>query len=322
MTHKDEIAQAISGGAKPRINRWLLGKESEVSKRILCIYHGNCQDGFGAAWAMRYWMPKAEIEFFPGKYGEPAPDVTNRVVYMLDFSYKRDIMGKILQDAATFCLLDHHKSAMEDLAELDDPRRGRINFDMKRSGAGLAWDYFSKGAKRPPLINHIEDRDLWRFNLKGTREIAAALFSYPYDFSVWDTLMTIDPERLFEEGVAIERKHFKDIEELVTETIRPMVIGGHEVPVANIPYTMSSDACRTLLKRQPASFSACYQDMARGRVFSLRSEPDGADVSAIAVGYGGGGHRNAAGFTMPIGWEGDRDDRYIASQLMPGENMK
>jgi nanoRNase/pAp phosphatase (c-di-AMP/oligoRNAs hydrolase) len=40
------------------------------------------------------------------------------------------------------------------------------------------------------------------------------------------------------------------------------------------------------------------------RIFSLRSVGD-FDVSAIAKIYGGGGHKNAAGFTVPIGWEGE-----------------
>lgn len=299
------MKEELIAQSKPVMQEHLIGKESEVSKRIICIYHANCVDGFGAAWSMKYWMPKAEIEFMPYKYGMPAPDVKNRIVYVLDFSFDRETTAKMLQDAAVFILLDHHKSAMENLEGLDKPRRGRINFDMHHSGAALAWDYFSGGIRRPPLIDHIEDRDLWKFKLKGTREINAALFSYPYDFAVWDQLMAVDVQRLYEEGVAIERKHFKDIEELVTESLRWMRIGGEIVPVANLPYTLSSDACRTLLRRRPAPFSACYMDMERGRVFSLRSEEDGSDVSAIAQLYGGGGHKHAAGFTVPIGWEGD-----------------
>jgi nanoRNase/pAp phosphatase (c-di-AMP/oligoRNAs hydrolase) len=41
-------------------------------------------------------------------------------------------------------------------------------------------------------------------------------------------------------------------------------------------------------------------------VFSLRSDRNGRDVAAIAEGYGGGGHRHAAGFQVPFGWQGDR----------------
>lgn len=33
----------------------------------LCIYHGNCADGFGAAWAVRHALGD-EVEFYPGTY--------------------------------------------------------------------------------------------------------------------------------------------------------------------------------------------------------------------------------------------------------------
>jgi uncharacterized protein len=109
---------------------------------------------------------------------------------------------------------------------------------------------------------------------------------------------------MISEGGAIERKHFKDIEELLKITTRRMVIGGVEVPVANLPYTMSSDAAGALAKNSP--FGACYFDRPDARVFSLRSRgPEGADVSEIGARYGGGGHKNAAGFQAPLGWEGD-----------------
>jgi uncharacterized protein len=84
---------------------------------------------------------------------------------------------------------------------------------------------------------------------------------------------------------------------------RRMNIGGHNVPVANLPYTLSSDAGHLMGKGEP--FAACYMDDPTGRTFSLRSAPDGIDVSEIAKNYGGGGHKHAAGFKVPIGWEGD-----------------
>lgn len=76
-----------------------------------------------------------------------------------------------------------------------------------------------------------------------------------------------------------------------------MVIDGFDVPVANLPYTLSSDAGHLMAQGEP--FAACYWDTPAGRVFSLRSSDAGEDVSAVAKTYGGGGHRNAAGFQVP-----------------------
>jgi oligoribonuclease NrnB/cAMP/cGMP phosphodiesterase (DHH superfamily) len=103
-------------------------------------------------------------------------------------------------------------------------------------------------------------------------------------------------DALAKEGHAIERKHFKDIEELTKVVTRRMNIGGYNVPIANLPYTLTSDAGHLLAKGEP--FAGCYWDTPQGRVFSLRSTDEGLDVSAISKRYGGGGHRNAAGFRV------------------------
>jgi uncharacterized protein len=258
----------------------------------MCIYHGNCADGFGAAWVVRKAL--GDIEFHAGKYQEAPPDVTGKDVVMVDFSYKRPVLLEMAEKANSILILDHHKTAIEDLVDL--PANVIAKFDIGRSGAMLAWDHFFPERSPPPLLLHIEDRDLWRFALEKTRQIQANVFSHPYDFDVWDALMAAEASELASDGEAIERKHFKDIRELLGVTTRQMIIGGHLVPVANLPYTMSSDAGHELAKGWP--FGACYWDTPDGRVFSLRSTDEGEDVSVIAKQYGGGGHRNASGFKV------------------------
>lgn len=262
----------------------------------ICIYHNNCADGFGAAAVVRKSL-RDSVSFFGATYQEPPPDVTNEDVIMVDFSYKRPVLLEMAAKAKSILIIDHHKTAQEDLVDL--PPNVAAIFDMEHSGAMLTWLHFFPALYPPQLLLHIEDRDLWRFALPGTREIQAALFSYPYDFTVWDTFMaTDDLDRLHCEGAAIERKHHKDIRELLAATTREMIIGGHRVPVANLPYTMSSDAGHELAKGKP--FAACYWDTPDGRVFSLRSNADGVDVSTVAKEYGGGGHRSAAGFKVSL----------------------
>lgn len=268
--------------------------------KTLCIYHGNCADGFGAAWVVRKALGEDNVEFYPGVYQTEPPDVTGRDVVMVDFSYKRPVIAEMLQKAKSLTIIDHHKSAMEDLANVDIGAKCsvQIHFDLNHSGAMLAWLHYFGLTTPPALLRHIEDRDLWRFHMPATREVQAALFSYPYDFKVWDTLMTTPIPELFAEGAAIERKHFKDIEELLKVCQRRLNIGFCEVPAASLPYTMSSDAGHIMSKGE--AFAACYYDTPAGRCFSLRSAEDGFDVSEIAKLYGGGGHKHAAGFTVPM----------------------
>lgn len=297
----------------------------------LCIYHGNCADGFAAAWVVRKFFGDSNVDFHPGVYQMPPPDVGGRDVVMVDFSYKRPALEQMAASARSILILDHHKTAAHDLsgypAPPPPPELGSstiydqygwmpdsgvyATFDMERSGAMITWDHFftmvnGHRIAPPSLLEHIQDRDLWLFKLEGTREIQANVFSYPYDFEVWDKLMATDPQILRAEGAAIERKHHKDIAELVGVAKRMMIIGGVEMPVANLPYTLSSDAGHMMAKGVLGGAAACYMDTPDGRVFSLRSAPDGIDVSDIAKRYGGGGHKHAAGFKMPIGWEGEQ----------------
>lgn len=268
----------------------------------ICIYHSNCADGFGAALIVRAALG-GQVDFHPGKYGEAPPEVTGRDVIIVDFSYKRDVMISIIESCDQLTVLDHHKSAEAELAGLSQlSKKVFIEFDMNRSGAMMAWDFYFPDEPAPKLIKHIQDRDLWKFKLEGTRQIQAALFSYPYDFDVWMKLLANDDavEALYSDGVAIERKYLKDLDELLKHEPRTMVIGGYTVPVANLPYFMASDAGNRLALNQP--FAAIYSDIKDNRLFSLRScsGEHEVDVSEIAGQYGGGGHKNAAGFKVPL----------------------
>jgi uncharacterized protein len=300
----------------------------------LCIYHGNCADGFTSAWVVRAKFAEIgeDVEFHAGVYQNAPPDVTGRDVLLVDFSYKLAVMREIRAKARSVLVIDHHKTAIDDLQPIAipvpdyriqewldcDPVPEAVGavFDLERSGAGLTWDFMFPTTKRPKLVDHVEDRDLWRFKLPFTREIQAAVFSYPYEFEIWDRLADsfdqFGNSSLVTEGQAIERKHHKDIAELTKVVARPMKLrapwldgpapadlGFAVVPMANLPYTLTSDAGH-LLCGDTYPFAGCYWDTPEGRVFSLRSRDNGADVGEIAKQYGGGGHKHASGFRVPF----------------------
>lgn len=291
----------------------------------LCIFHANCADGFTAAWAVKRALGDV-VDFYPGVHDQSPPDVTGRDLIFVDFAYKRPVMDMLFTQAKSILVLDHHRSTATDLSSFYVPRicqsyaewlqlytdvsscQVHAVFDMERSGAQIAWDFFHPNHPRPKLVDYVGERDLWKFRLPATREVTSWIFSHEYTFDIWDYLdRTIcDPDglqRAIDLGGVLEQKHHKDVAELVLRTRRRMIIAGVDVPVANIPYTLSSDAGSLMAQGEP--FAACYTDNPSGRVFSLRSADDGVDVSAVAAVYGGGGHEHSAGFQMPIGWEGD-----------------
>lgn len=276
--------------------------------KAMVIYHGNCADGFAAAWVCRRHFKDSldQVEFVAGVYQTLPPDVTDLNVYIVDFSYKKDVIVKMIAQCKSLTIIDHHKSAIDDLRELNHPKL-MMFLGLHNSGSMLCWKYFFGEEPYPPLLGIIQHRDLWKFSNPPTayddevREIQANIFSYPYDFEVWNGMMALshDDQTLSSfqnEGRAIERKHFKDIAELTKVGRRRAIIADYDVPVVNLPYTMSSDAGHAMAIGEP--FAACWMEMKEGIVFSLRSAEDGVDVSEVAKKFGGGGHKNAAGFKI------------------------
>jgi oligoribonuclease NrnB/cAMP/cGMP phosphodiesterase (DHH superfamily) len=264
----------------------------------IVIYHGNCQDGFTAAWAI--WKVHPDWDFYPGKYQEDPPDVTDRVVYFVDFSYKRPVILEMAKKAQDITILDHHKSAEADLVDL--PSNVFVHFDTNKSGARLAWEHFHSSEKAPPLLLRVEDRDLWRFRYEDTKDVSAYLFSQNYEFETWDYMMRLstdehDLDEMAGYGYVILLKQAKDIDELLQNKFK-IVLGGTEVWTANLPYTLCSEAGNILSQGEP--FSSTFYLDGQSAIFSLRSDEDGVDVSEIAKQYGGGGHKHAAGFKVPF----------------------
>lgn len=296
--------------------------------KLLCIYHGHCDDGFAAAWCVREALGEKLVEFYAGQYQRVPPDVTGRHVLLVDFSYKRHVLLEMAAKARSIVILDHHKTAQEDLAGFQEPAPysewsdGTLKsvkdgnppiaalFDMNRSGAGLAWDFFFPDVSRPQFIDYVEDRDLWRKSLPRGDEFTIALRSYPQDFAVWDQLVG-QVTGLMNEGDAIQRFYRLRVEELKRSAyLADIRLPGTDGPapsdigivvtcaIANAPYFAASEVAGELCEMSGAEFGACYFEVGPGRwAYSLRARGD-FDVSAIAKQFGGGGHKAASGFTV------------------------
>ena len=250
------------------------------------LYHADCLDGFGAAWAL--WKKYPDARYRPVEHGQPPPSgLENDHVVMVDFSYPREVVEKLAGSTASLRILDHHVTAQAALAGLP-----YAYFDMKKSGAVLAWEW-AHPEPAPWLLQYIQDKDLWEWRLPNSREINAALDSYPFDFQVWDGL---SQDMLEIEGRAILRREDVLITKIVKESVL-VEFEGETVPAVYSP-VMTSQIGERLCRDYP--FCIIWHQRDGRRYFSLRSKPGTVDVSAIAARHGGGGHVNAAGFSIPL----------------------
>ena len=256
---------------------------------MIVIYHDNCVDGFTAAWVARTVYPGAT--FVPAQYGQDPPNLVGQDVLIVDFSYPRETLLRMHASAKSIRVLDHHKSAQADLSELDF-----CLFDMDRSGAGLAWDELrGDGEPRLALVDYVEDRDLWRWKLPASREISAFIGSWEKSFERWSIVaeeLETQRDRAVAEGGAILRALNGYVAHKVPlATI--FQLGNYLVPVINTTHA-TSELVGKLSEGHPFA-AGWFQDGAGSFIYSLRSRGD-FDVSEVAKAFGGGGHRNAAGF--------------------------
>ncbi len=314
----------------------------------LVIYHASCADGFGAAFAA--WLKLGdEAEYVAKRYGDGLEEVFShppREVYVVDFSFPKEVMDDLFAHATRGVWLDHHKTSrlyaeekcggsIGDRAERHNKALDIIH-DNDKSGAMLAWEYFHPDTEVPMLIKHIDDYDRWQFKLDGTKEFNKALWSYaPWTFEQWHSWTfqldhNLDGPYLsnhitapfIKEGAAILRAHDQNVESVVKGAARACKLlhikeqdaswyATHEHweaefdvnavgLAANCPPHLTSDVGHELAN-QSGTFGLCWtlnKDKPVANC-SLRSNGD-YDVSAIAKAFGGGGHRNAAGFEVPI----------------------
>ena len=297
----------------------------------LVIYHDNCADGFGAAFAA--WLKFGdEAEYRACQYGrddfEEGETVQGREVYILDFSFPRDMMEWLFAGAKKVVWLDHHKTAFEmwcggipDVGIWREdswhdgatPRSHYILLDNNKSGAMIAWEYFHPEKEVPMLIKHIDDYDRWQFKLENTKPFIKALWSYaPWSFEQWRTEFAEGYYGFIKEGAAILRAHEQNVDAIIEGAVRYCKLTG-PIPLscadlddeskkglaANCPPHLASDVGHELANRS-GTYGLLWHINTEGKCLcSLRSNGS-YDVSDIAKAFGGGGHKNAAGFQVDI----------------------
>lgn len=282
--------------------------------KALVIYHAQCRDGQAAAYIAVSALRRLgiEVSHTPCAYGGPIPSVVGfDRVYIVDFSFKQDVLIDMCKSVEAVIVLDHHRTAQADLENWTEaPANLKVVFDMTRCGARITYDFFDAGVHLNvplTLIDYIQDRDLWTWKLYGSKAVSAWISTFGEGFDSFSVI--IDGfNQLGLTGVVAAGEAVLDYQKQVVEkhlkSVEVYNLLGHKVAVVNAT-TMVSEICHEALARHPeADFALSWQDLVKEnkRVFSLRGRKGGVDVSEVAKKLGGGGHASAAGFTMDMPW--------------------
>ena len=263
-------------------------------KKIVILYHSDCSDGFGAAWAA--WRKfGVRADYLAVKHQEPPPKgLRGKKIYQLDFTYFGLELKRLLKNNRV-TTIDHHISVKGEIKSVHD-----YIFDNRHSGAVLAWNFFHPGKDVPKLLSYVEDRDLWKFKLPGSRAMTLIVDLLDYDFLAWNKIAA-DLEKpqirkkYIHEGNTILKYQNNSVAKLMNKT-DIAIFEGRRIWVVNSPGLKSEIGNKLVQKRFPVAL--IWHRQGSNIYVSLRS--DGSiDVSKLAKHYGGGGHKASAGFTYP-----------------------
>ena len=307
-----------------------------TDKKPLIIYHDNCADGFGAAWAAYKKFGADGAEYLPMQYNDPRvsaahdeltfpTDVNGRDIYILDFSLPKEVTG-LLSDACmlsgtTLYIRDHHKTHFEQLGldpAVRTQTRGFFNIDLildsDKSGCVLAWELFHPDVAVPEMLLLIQDRDLWKWELDDTRDFATGLRSRPFSFAMFD-MANRSTADVINEGAAMNQLFDQQLADITARPVPVRLLISYDKPAPtglsiNCTPQFASEG-GNVLAQLSGTFGMTWCVGEKGQVFvSLRSIGD-YDVSVIAKAFGGGGHKNAAGFKTTF----DKLDFNVAGEL-------
>jgi oligoribonuclease NrnB/cAMP/cGMP phosphodiesterase (DHH superfamily) len=287
--------------------------------KVLCVYHKDCIDGYAAAWVVGHACGFENVEFVAANYGDALPVLEGREVYIVDFSYDPAELStddlKQMAKAKRLVMLDHHETAYANWKDVPLLDHWTFRYEPAMSGVGVAWRWFFGGNKAMPMpLQLIQDRDLWQFQLEGSREFHAVAVSYgllreaPTEHGWLGQLIEDTPfwlngppsDIIMIQGKAIIRDQ-KNLIQTLLQRAHLVSCRGYEVPLCQVPYDMRSDAGFWLSLKYP--FSITYDDVWSDgvRKYSFRSnKKTGIDVMKVTQPWGGGGHKHASGFTVPI----------------------
>jgi oligoribonuclease NrnB/cAMP/cGMP phosphodiesterase (DHH superfamily) len=272
-----------------------------MKKSVVVLYHMNCLDGFGSAWvAWKKFGSQAQYyAVAPHQLPSDAEKIINADVYVIDSSLSLENINKLHKQKCTVTVLDHHISSEADVKQADD-----YVFDIKHSGAMLAWNYFFPKTKTPHLITYVEDGDLWNFAYPETDLIRNMLVLQGFDLKKWNTFArnlenSQKRKKILTEGKVVEQYRNELIKQSVEHAYLVHFEGYLVYAINETTEAIRSEVAHKLYEKHPP-FAIVWALEKDAFHVSLRSNGS-VDVSVLAKKYGGGGHKAASGFLWPAG---------------------
>lgn len=301
--------------------------------KFIIFAHSSCTDGLVAASIMKYSLQinyQSEPEVIFVSYGKEKEAISKTninsetIVYCVDFAFNRETTLELCKKANKVYVLDHHKTACENLEDLKSHYNFYFTYDVNKSGASIVRDFCKQHLNlyshiklnQKEVLNKVvamvEDRDLWLFRLPMTREFSEYIFAYvkPNDidrmteilfkckFDQINTICKLGSTIMYYKDQLIEKKlksynpiyiNFGSTRMLIINETQPDLVsslGNALCKQYNIPVCLYN-------------ISGSY-DGVINVALSFRSMDHLEPVDSVARLFSGGGHANASGCSVSI----------------------
>lgn len=270
-----------------------------------CFYHGDA-DGITAGFWVRYYTKDTNAnDYIEINYGKEFPfDLIGKdeEVYIVDYSISLQEMEKLLEITSNVIWIDHHKTAIEKYKDFPREIKG-LRYDGV-AGCILTWMYFNGYSEPgdevergvPTFTRYIGDYDIWEFKYgDDTRHFHMAFNAQNYtptDERMMGLLRFPIVKAMCADGAVMGQYKQSWSKNYCKVYGFEKDFEGYKAYVINLGFAGSDSFIGVDVDKYDLLIS-CVYDGQKWK-YSLRSEK--IDVSEIALKYGGGGHKGAAGF--------------------------
>ncbi len=283
-----------------------------------CFYHNDLDGRCAAFWVLK---ENPACTCIPINYGIDFPFETignGERIYIVDYSIQPTEMEQLLAITQDVIWIDHHISAINRYQGFGSAIKG-IRYNGI-SGCMLTYLYFNvfnqrdvdsceiqsarerEEANIPWFTKYIDDRDVWTFNYGNQTKFFTIAF-YIYDFlptdHVWEEMLELQNENQYIGEGRVMQKYQDGWAKRYMRLGFETDFEGLNCFALNLGMCSSNYFDSVAHKDYDVLIAYAFNgDSYAFKLFSTK-----VNVSEIAIKYGGGGHKGAAGFeskTIPF----------------------
>jgi oligoribonuclease NrnB/cAMP/cGMP phosphodiesterase (DHH superfamily) len=282
------------------------------------FYHRMDLDGHAAGAIARRALEVSgeKVRLYPYDYADHFPEreiEKGDTVWFIDVAWQPfENMPRLGRErGCRVVLIDHHRSVAE--SGVLDALESHFSLDNSRGGCLLAWEYLMRGRVAPEWVQLLSRYDVWDDHDAGVWRGRIV------PFQMGMQALKTDPAENWRFWLGLFSRDKGSAGEFVRDRIRDgrailaYVEARNARAAADHAFEARLDGLRALCVNSTFFASAALEPVwdpsrhdlmliyarrrdGHWRVALFTAKP-GVDVSRVASGYGGGGHRTAAGFT-------------------------